>query len=168
MNMNVTRLIGVVACGLAVASCTSWMPSFDLFTPKPTTANLAIESDPPGAEARASLGGTCRTPCTLPVPVGSEFTVSYALNGYVPQSVPVRPVAADSGFLRDASSSPTALLDPNPVFAELHPAAPPPKPPPPKKRRRPVAAAAPPPAPSLPPPPGGFAPPPGAFTPSPR
>ena len=37
-------------------------------------------------EARTSLGGLCRTPCTQQVPVANEFTVSYALNGYTPQS----------------------------------------------------------------------------------
>jgi hypothetical protein len=168
--MNMTRFIAVVACSLGLAACsswnTSWMPSFDLFSSKPTIASLSIESDPPGAEARTSLGATCRTPCTLPVPVADEFTVSYALNGYSPQTVPVRPLTPESGFFESSGS--TALLDPNPVFAALRPAAPPPKPAPPKRRPRPSTARAAPPSDSAPPPSmGGFAPPPGAFTPAP-
>jgi hypothetical protein len=169
--MIMTRVIAVVACSLGLAACsswnTSWMQSFDLFSSKPTIATLTIESDPPGAEARTSLGGTCRTPCALPVPVADEFTVSYALNGYLPQTVPVRPLTPESGFF--GSSGSTALLDPNPVFAALRPAAPPPKPAPPKRRPRPNTARAAPPSDSAPPPPsmGGFAPPPGAFTPAP-
>lgn len=118
------------------------------------------QSDPPGAEARTSLGGLCRTPCTQQVPVANEFTVSYALNGYTPQSVTVRPAAGGS------------TVEPNPVLATLQSAAPPPKAPP-KKRKRPAAK----PAPSAEPAPtaeapqpsmGNIAPPPGAFTPPPR
>jgi len=168
--MNTTRVIVFVACGLGLTACsswnTSWMPSFDLFTSKPTTATLTIESDPPGAEARTSLGGTCRTPCSLPVPVADELTVSYTLNGYLPQTVSVRPLPSESGFF--GSSGSTAQLEPNPVVAELKPVARPPKPPLPKKKKRPPAtAAAPPPPPQqtiqspFPPAPGGFTPAPG-------
>jgi hypothetical protein len=159
-----TRAIAVMACSLALAACsswnTSWMPSFELFSSKPSVATLTIESDPPGAEARTSIGGTCRTPCSLPVQVSDEFTVSYALTGYMPQTVPVRPLPGESSVF--GSGSPTQF-DPNPVFAALQPAAPA-KPPPPKRRKRPATAAAP--RPIEPPPSmGGFAPPPGTFSP---
>jgi hypothetical protein len=155
--MKVTRLIGTVACGLALSSCASWMPSFDMFASKPTTAMLSIESDPPGAEARTSLGTTCRTPCTQQVPLTADITVNYALNGYTPQALTVHPAPPDAGA--------TALLDPNPVFAQLQPSAPPPKPPPKKRRPKP------PPPPGGPPPqqsPNAFPPPPtGTFGPPP-
>jgi hypothetical protein len=165
--MNKSSLMAVMASSLALAACSSWSPSFDYFKPKPTTAMLTIESDPPGAEARTSLGGTCRTPCTQQVAVGNEFTVSYALNGYVPQTVTVHPGPPDAAT--------TALLEPNPAFAQLQPATPPKPPPPPKKKKRPrplapppTVEAAPPPATGFAPPPaGGFSPPPGAF-PAPR
>jgi len=151
--MKATHLIATMACGLGLASCTSWAPSFDFFASKPTTAMLSIGSDPPGAEARTSLGTTCRTPCTQQVPLTADITVSYALNGYMPQAITVHPAGPDA-----------ATLTPNPAFAELQPAAPPPKPPPPpKKRRRPPpqpAAAEPPPAQSgFPPTTSTFAPP---------
>jgi hypothetical protein len=157
--MSKSSIIAVAATGLGLAACTSspsWMPSVDLFKSKPTTATLSIESSPPGAEARTSQGGTCRTPCTQEVSLaGGEITVSYALNGYLPASVTVRPGPPDAT---------TALLDPNPVFAELRPATAP-KPPPPKKKRRPKAPPAPAAVEAAPPPQTGFAPPPGAFTP---
>ena len=158
--MSKSSIVAVVAAGMSLAACASspsWMPSFDMFKSKPTTATLSIESTPPGAEARTSQGGTCRTPCTQEVSLGSgEITVSYALNGYLPASVTVRPGPPDAA---------TALLDPNPVFAELRPATAP-KPPPPKKKRRPKPLPAPAAVEAAPPPPQtGFAPPPGAFTP---
>ena len=53
--------------------------------------SLTIESDPPGADARTSLGPSCRTPCMIPVPADRSFTVSYSLNGYLPQAIQVGP-----------------------------------------------------------------------------
>ena len=49
-----------------------------------------MESEPPGAEAKTSQGQTCRTPCELVVQTGGEFSVTLALAGYQPQTVPVR------------------------------------------------------------------------------
>jgi len=100
-DMNITRAIAVVACSLGLAACsswtTSWMPSFELLSSKPATATLTIESDPPGADASISTDASCRTPCSLAVPVADAFTVSYALSGYLPQTVPVRPLPGESG-----------------------------------------------------------------------
>ena len=128
------------------------MPSFDLGGSRPTTAVLNIESKPPGAEARTSLGGTCRTPCAMGVSVANEFTVSYTLDGYVPQTVLVRPALREASRRQDpqdvfdlkengglyTTGGAPPRLDPNPVFVELRPAVPPPKPP---ARRRQVPAA---------------------------
>jgi hypothetical protein len=141
------RSIAVVACGLALASCSSmswtpsfpWTPSLDASGPKPVTSNLTIESDPPGAEARTPQGLTCRTPCTLAVPTTDEISVSYALNGYLPQSVTVRPVTAQTS--KFSLETPVTTLEPNPVFAQLSPAKPP-KPAAPKKKKRPPETAA--------------------------
>jgi hypothetical protein len=47
---------------------------------------------PPGADASVSTDASCRTPCSLAVPLADAFTVSYALTGYLPQTVPVRPL----------------------------------------------------------------------------
>ena len=177
--MNFNRVVAVLACGCGVAACSGAdLPGFDALTPKPTTTVLTIESSPPGAEARTSLGATCRTPCTLPIASPNDFTVSYALNGYEPQTLTVHSKFPPKSFTSSFSST-APEIEPNPVFATLQPASPPPKvakAPPPKRRPSrppPVAADAapetqqpqqpppPPPPPSL----GGFAPPPGTFTP---
>ena len=163
--MNMTRSIAVVACSLGLAACsswtTSWMPSFELLSSKPATATLTIESDPPGADASVSTGASCRTPCSLAVPL-ADALVSYELTGYLPQTVPVRPLPGESGLF--GSSGTATQFDPNPVFAALQPATPSKPPAPPKKRKRPTTAAAPPPA-APPPSMGGLEPPPGTFTP---
>jgi hypothetical protein len=94
------------------------MPSLDIFKSAPVTEVLRVESEPPGADARTSQGQSCRTPCELTVQSGGEMTVSFALNGYQPQTVQVRPdVAAASSSYSDSGSS--NRLQPNPVYAEL-------------------------------------------------
>jgi hypothetical protein len=133
------RVLAVVACGMSLGACSSfpsWMqfdtPAFMRSAPAATT--MQFESEPSGAEARTSLGQSCRTPCSVAV-TGTDFSVSFSLPGYQPQTVPVRVAeAADGGEAR---------LVPNPVFVELQSGAPPPpmkKPPPPRKRKPKVAA----------------------------
>jgi len=98
----------------------------DFFKSTPATEVLRVESEPPGADARSSQGQSCRTPCELTVQSGSEMTVSFALNGYQPQTVQVRPdVAAASSSYSDSGSS--NRLQPNPVYAELQSVKPPAK-----------------------------------------
>jgi hypothetical protein len=128
-----SRVIAVAACGLTLTACTSWMPSFDLpsmggSSTAPAAASLAVESDPPGAQASTQGGTSCVTPCRLAVTASGPFTVNIALNGYVPQSVPVRIMQPDDPRLGSENSDGGAHLDPNPVYVELErapPAAPP-------------------------------------------
>ena len=87
------------------------MPSLDFLKSSPQTEALAIESEPPGAEAKASTGQSCRTPCQLTVQPGGELSVTLALNGYQPQTVSVREAEG------------TSKLAPNPVYVELQPGA---------------------------------------------
>jgi hypothetical protein len=96
---------------------------------------LTIDSHPPGAVASTSTGGICRTPCALSIPVIEPFTVTYTLDGYVPQTISVQPVPVAKVALIDTTP---ARLQPNPVLAELQPAPPPPPPPepPPLKKRK--------------------------------
>src|SRR5260370_24204303 len=133
--------VGVLVGALLVAGCSSWTPSWDFLPSMPSmggggmNVSLTLESDPPGADAKTSLGPGCRTPCMIPVPADREFSVSYTLNGYLPQTVAVTPrqfdnVRSDSGF----SSAPIAEVTPNPVYAQLQPA-----PPPAPGRKRPRA-----------------------------
>jgi hypothetical protein len=137
------RFIVIAAAGLSLAGCSSF--SWDAFKPTPPTAQVQLESAPPGVDARTSIGPSCRTPCSVVVtPPDSGFTVTYTLNKFVPVTIPVRTIRVPGDFL----SAGTVTVDPNPVFAELHPVGPPPKPVRmrPKRPRPPRGAAAPPPA----------------------
>jgi hypothetical protein len=106
--------------------------SLDFMKSVPQNETLAIDSEPPAAEAKTSLGQSCRTPCQLRVQPGSEFFVTLTLSGYQPQTVSVRPETDG------ASAAPR--LAPNPVHVDLLAVAPPKKPVP--KKKKPVAAAA--------------------------
>jgi len=114
----------------------------DYFKSTPPTMQIQLESTPPGADARTSLGPSCKTPCTVTVPVPeSPFTVSYTLNQFQPVTVPVQ-VTGSPGNRMTAG---TTRIDPNPVVAQLQPNVPPKpvrKPMRPKKPQKPAAAAA--------------------------
>ncbi len=148
------RVLAIVAGGMALASCSS-SPSWDWL--KPTgdvfkssgggqTVVLRFESEPQGAEARAPSGQACRTPCALAVPAQS-MVISFSLNGYLPQSVPVSVMLPeDMRSDSETITAPAARMAPNPVYAELE-LAPPPKRAPPRKpapkpaAKKPAAAA---------------------------
>lgn len=109
-----------LAGGMVLAGCSS-MPSLDILQGSPTTTTVQIESEPPGAEARTAAGQSCRTPCALAVPA-TDFSVTFTLNGYQPQTIPVKFSAPDARI--DSSVGDTArppVVDPNPVYAELQP-----------------------------------------------
>jgi hypothetical protein len=133
--MKTLLRVCAVASALLAAGCGSWAPSWN-FIPSSLTSganvSLTIESDPPGADARTSLGASCRTPCMIPVPADRSFTVSYSLNGYLPQAIQVGPratgdVAYDvaGGTPEIYGNAPIPELAPNPVYAQLQPAPPP-------------------------------------------
>jgi PEGA domain len=137
-----SRVIAFLACGFTLAACSSSLPSMDFFKSSPTTEALRIESEPPGAEAKTTNGQSCRTPCELSVQSGTDLTVTVALNGYQPQTVPLRPESGNAG-----------KLAPNPVYVDLQATPPvtPKKKKPAAKKRKPAttaAATAPAPAPS--------------------
>jgi hypothetical protein len=96
--------------GLALAGCSSTsLPSWLQTTPPPPpTQALQFNSQPQGADVRTADGQTCKTPCTLAVPVQIQ-TVSFAMIGFVSQSVPVQV----------AQGSDPPQLQPNPVEASL-------------------------------------------------
>ena len=130
MNLTTRSIVGL-ACGLALAGCSSNLPGFERFVPS-ADPTVMIDSNPPGAEARSSYGGVCRTPCEMAVPVANNFTVTYALEGYLPQTVAVRATPAEKTAIIDQTPP---RIEPNPVSAELQPAPPPEPPPPPVKKR---------------------------------
>jgi hypothetical protein len=111
------RVLVFVGGALALAACSStpdWL-SLDALKPAPVMDTVRFESEPPGAEAKTSTGQTCRTPCALALSVNSPLTVTFTLNGYLPESESVEPIAVTGG---------PAQLRPNPVMVELSPAPP--------------------------------------------
>jgi len=77
-----------------------------MFKAAPKPISLQLESRPPGADAKTSLGPGCRTPCAVPITASADFTVTFTLAGHQPQTVPVQ-------VLEDTK------LAPNPAYAEL-------------------------------------------------
>ena len=135
---SLVRVCVIAGAALLAGCSTSWMPSWNLGSTFSSGANvsLTIESDPPGADVRTSVGATCRTPCMIPVPADREFTVTYTLNGYLSQTIPVRPRQTDvtRPDVESGGAATAAELTPNPVYAQLEPA---PPPAPVKRRPRP-------------------------------
>ena len=137
------RVFAIVGGALALAACSSspdWM-NLDALKPGPSLDTVSLESEPPGAEAKASNGQSCRTPCALALPVDAATSVTFTLNGYQPETERLEVI--------QTTGEPTRLR-PNPVVVELSPAAPPSskkpaKKPPPKRAAqvRPAAAPAP-------------------------
>jgi hypothetical protein len=137
------RVIVIAVTGLSLAGCSSF--SLDSFKPTPPSLQVQLESAPPGADARTSLGPGCKTPCSVSVPApDSGFSVTYTLPRFQPVTIPVQVIRIPG----DLTSPGSTTMDPNPVFAELRPAGPPPKPErkvfKPKKPKPPKAAAPPP------------------------
>jgi hypothetical protein len=132
------RVIAIVVAGACLAGCSSsfWSSSpasppppsassTGLFDAPPVLVQLQLDSVPQGAEARTSLGPSCRTPCEIPLtnPKGS-FTVTYTLANFLPVTSTVLVSVVPSSF----TSWGGVILDPNPVVVELQPVPPPPPP----------------------------------------
>jgi hypothetical protein len=125
-EISMRRVIAIAVAGASLGGCSSLSVGSvtDYFKSTPPTVQVQLESNPPGADAKTSVGPGCKTPCSVSIqaPDGG-FSVSYTLNKYQPANVPVQ-VIKNPG---DLTSSGTTTTDPNPVFAELQPAGPPPK-----------------------------------------
>jgi hypothetical protein len=136
------RAFAMTIAAITLGGCSSYsMDSFNYFKSTPPTVQVQLESTPPGADARTSIGPGCKTPCSVTVTPGetSSFTVNYSLAGREPASVPVQVTKTSGG----AFSADTFKVSPNPVIAELQSAAPPPKAKPMRPNRKKPAAAAP-------------------------
>jgi hypothetical protein len=134
------RALVAMTCLLGLTGCAGWLPSMDLRGAGGlSTAELRLDSEPSGAEARVANGPACRTPCALAVTTAGDVSVTFTLDGFHPQTVPVRFRPAGDSRL-DPSASETPRFDPNPVVAELQPV------PPPRRRARPAPRRNPPPA----------------------
>ncbi len=118
------RVIAFAAAGLAagLGGCSSF--SWDSLKPGPTMVDIRLESSPPGADAKTSLGPGCKTPCSVAVPApDTSFSVAFSMDKFLPETVQVQVTHNTGAF----NSAPPYVFDPNPVVAELQPA-PPPKP----------------------------------------
>lgn len=114
------RVIAIALAGMGLAGCSTF--SWDAFKSAPPPIQVQLESNPPGADARTSLGPGCKTPCAVTVPAPETgFSVSYTLNKFQSATVPVQIIRTPGDMTTPAS----VTTDPNPVFAELQPVAPP-------------------------------------------
>jgi hypothetical protein len=133
------RVLVIAGGALALAACSSSPDWIGGMRSGSMLDTVSFESEPPGAEAKTSNGQTCRTPCSLALPVESPLTVTFTLNGYASESEKLEMIQAIGEPPR---------FGPNPVVVELSPAAQQPrgtKKPPAKKpaAKKPAAAAAP-------------------------
>src|SRR5262245_7973995 len=133
------RILTVIGGAFALAACSSssdWA-SMDAFKSGPSLDTVSLESEPPGAEAKASNGQTCRTPCALALPVDAASSITFTLKGYQPETERIEVIT---------STGEPPRLRPNPVVVELTPGGPstkkPAKPTAKKPATRPKAAAA--------------------------
>jgi hypothetical protein len=140
-GIDMSRVITVVACGLALAGCAAGSDFLPKYEPSPVT--IQFESEPAGAEAKTTAGQSCRTPCALSMAPDKDFSVTFALAGYESQTVPVQKGRPEG--LAESEASPSLL--PNPVYVELDPAKPAAKrAPAPARKPAPAAASTPRPA----------------------
>jgi hypothetical protein len=116
------RVIALAITGLSLGGCSSL--SWDVFKSTPAPVQVRLESTPPGADARTSLGPGCKTPCSVSVPAPDNgFSVTYTLPRFQSATVPVQVIRNPGDFTSPA----TTVIDPNPVVAELQPMGPPPR-----------------------------------------
>jgi hypothetical protein len=122
------RFVMLGALALLVAGCAS--------VTRGTTNQVQINSNPPEAQARTSMGHVCVTPCTLQFGRKDEFTVLITKPGFHSVEVPVKVQVAGAGaagfagnvilggvvgMVVDASTGATLEHVPNPVTANLIP-----------------------------------------------
>ncbi len=99
--MSKAQALAFAGLALLLGACSGWPrgAGFGLFggaPAMPATASIDLDSEPQGAEAKTSAGGSCQTPCTLEVPTGGGFSVTFAREGFAPQTV--GQIHAESGI----------------------------------------------------------------------
>ena len=112
-----SRVIAVMACGFTLAACSASMPSLNFLSSAPPSEALRIESDPPGAEAKTSLG------TDLPHALRAHRpTRQRILGDACAQRVPAADRVGAPRGLAAGGESAGPRLAPNPVYVELQPA----------------------------------------------
>ena len=125
------RLLGVLALTAALGGCAS--------VTRGTTENISIASTPAGAEAMISgldVPTICTTPCAIVAKRSADISISFAKEGYEPESVQLVkevPATGAAGFAGNilagglvgmgVDAVTGAALDhkPNPVIVTLKP-----------------------------------------------
>src|ERR1700749_875039 len=119
------RVIAIAAAGVRLAGCSSFSMG-EYIKSTPPTVQVQLDSQPKGANARTSIGPSCKTPCSVTLPITPEttgFSVTYELDKFLPATVQAL-ITRNPG---DFSTAGSITVDPNPVVAELQSAGPPPK-----------------------------------------
>lgn len=126
------RVIAILGGSLVLAGCSSTSSWLDSMKPAPPTETVSLESEPAGAEAKTSTGQTCKTPCSLAIQSSAPVTVTFSLDGYLPESEQIELVSQGDGSTK---------LHPNPVMVELSkaPVQPKKKPAAPRRATKPAA-----------------------------
>ncbi len=86
--MRAAYIRGLVLCAVPLAGCFAaqagqladdpdapWIPGLPIANS--FAGIVELDSDPSGAEATTSLGGSCRTPCALELSAEGPFTVTF-------------------------------------------------------------------------------------------
>lgn len=127
--MKSFQVLAVAAFAAALGGCAT--------VTRGTTEQITVNSEPPGAEAKTSIGYACSaTPCTWEIGRKSEFVVSFSKPGYEDVQIPVSTRIAGAGAAGfagnvivgglvgmgvDAATGSTLEHYPNPVMATLTP-----------------------------------------------
>jgi hypothetical protein len=117
VGVFVGAIAGIVLAGCSSSSTPDWLKP----APPPPQA-LQFESTPPGVNVQTSQGQTCRTPCSLAVPVMGQ-SVMFSMDGYVSQTIPISVREPEHSLF---NRKPPDLL-PNPVQVAMVALPPPPK-----------------------------------------
>src|SRR5215469_18250779 len=97
------RVIAIAIAGASLGGCSSFSLG-DYFKSTPPSVQVQLESNPPGAEAKTSLGPGCKTPCSVSVAAPEAgFSVQFALPRFQPPVMEVKVVHNNS----------TPMTDPN-------------------------------------------------------
>lgn len=122
------RTFAILVCGVTLSACAT--------ITRGTTDQVQINSNPPEAQVRTSMGFTCVTPCTLQAGRKDEFTVVITKPGYHTDEIPVTTRVAPGGaagfagniilggvvgMAADAATGATLEHFPNPVTVTLVP-----------------------------------------------
>src|SRR6201987_6523674 len=87
---SMRRVIAMALAGASLGGCSSFSVS-DYFKSTPPSIQVQLESQPPGADAKTSLGPGCKTPCSVSVAApDTGFTVTYSLPRFQPATIPVQ------------------------------------------------------------------------------